>query len=633
MSSLEQEAVADGSPVGRQQHRGHYSQFGSMNGDGLLHQTTSTRADANTNTNTKTTARQSWIHLLKAYVGPGCLSLPWAVSQLGIVLGSMACFILAAWSSYNCWAVLKLKRQMLSELQADAADADIDWNHEHHGGDGDNNSDDGDSERDPAVPRAKRDSGDAGDGDGEGEGEGESDGITSHRHHDNHNHVNVNITYPDVAGWLYGAQMHRFTSSCVCTQQLAICTVFLSFTGANLQAVLEACILQDDGLMARVSQSHAAVITMALPLVMALSCLPNLKALAPVTAAGTVFLLIGLTLLGIVVAMEWKNANPSGMPAPVTEVQWSHVPLAFCAILYSYEGINLILPIESSMARPGKFGSVFGSAMCVTAVIFCLVAGLCVSAFGPVTNGSVTAFLLEVYADDNENIKWILLAANAAVSLSVLVTFPLQLFPCLELMGPWLTAKFDAISSLWAITPAPGTNVQSLSLDRNDAHHNVKYDPAAQVDGLHSDVNNQHGVNDNDNTGTNDTSNNDNDDDDPLSLENSWRTRTTLVVLTYIVAIAIPNVQSLISLAGALAGSSTALIIPPALELAWLERTTTTSDSDVTGSWYSYYSYKKWRSYALLAGGFIFMCIGTGASLLEIVDDYTGASGSSDNRR
>jgi amino acid permease len=266
----------------------------------------------------------------------------------------------------------------------------------------------------------------------------------------------------------------------------------------------------------------------------------------------------------------------------------------------------------------------------VTAVIFCLVAGLCVGAFGPVTNGSVTAFLLEVYADDNEDIKWLLLAANAAVSLSVLVTFPLQLFPCLELMGPWLTAKFDAVASIWAIAPAPGTNVRSLSLDRNDAHSNVKYDPAAQIDGLHSDSNHQHGSDDDNNTDTND---NDNDNDDPLSLTKSWRTRTTLVLLTYVVAIAIPNVQSLISLAGALAGSSTALIIPPALELAWLERSTTTSDSDATGSWYSHYSYKKWRSYALLAVGFIFMCIGTGASLLEIVDDYTGHGGSSGDRR
>ena len=46
--------------------------------------------------------------------------------------------------------------------------------------------------------------------------------------------------------------------------------------------------------------------------------------------------------------------------------------------------------------------------------------------------------------------------------------------------------------------------------------------------------------------------------------------RASLVLLTYLVAVVVPNVQSLISLAGALAGSSTALLIPPALELAYL---------------------------------------------------------------
>ncbi len=35
------------------------------------------------------------------------------------------------------------------------------------------------------------------------------------------------------------------------------------------------------------------------------------------------------------------------------------VPLAICAILYSYEGINLILPVELAMQEPEKFKRVF----------------------------------------------------------------------------------------------------------------------------------------------------------------------------------------------------------------------------------------------------------------------------------
>jgi hypothetical protein len=49
----------------------------------------------------KTTWWQTYIHLLKGYIGPGCLSLPWAVSQLGIPLGCVAIAGMAYWSSYS----------------------------------------------------------------------------------------------------------------------------------------------------------------------------------------------------------------------------------------------------------------------------------------------------------------------------------------------------------------------------------------------------------------------------------------------------------------------------------------------------------------------------------------------------
>ena len=47
------------------------------------------------------------------------------------------------------------------------------------------------------------------------------------------------------------------------------------------------------------------------------------------------------------------------------------------------------------MAQPKKFKKVFGAAMVCVAVLMAIVANLCVMAFGEVTNGSVTAFLLE----------------------------------------------------------------------------------------------------------------------------------------------------------------------------------------------------------------------------------------------
>ena len=58
----------------------------------------------------KTNATQTFIHLLKGYIGPGCLSLPWAVSQVGFFWGTIAIAIMSFWSSYNCWTIVKIKR-------------------------------------------------------------------------------------------------------------------------------------------------------------------------------------------------------------------------------------------------------------------------------------------------------------------------------------------------------------------------------------------------------------------------------------------------------------------------------------------------------------------------------------------
>ena len=59
----------------------------------------------------RTTPWQTYIHLVKGYVGPGCLSLPWAFSQLGVPLGVAATIALSILTSYNCWAVVRIKRE------------------------------------------------------------------------------------------------------------------------------------------------------------------------------------------------------------------------------------------------------------------------------------------------------------------------------------------------------------------------------------------------------------------------------------------------------------------------------------------------------------------------------------------
>jgi proton-coupled amino acid transporter len=517
----------------------------------------------------KTTAWQAFISLTKGYVGVGVLSLPWAVSQLGIPIGVFGCFLMAYWSSYNCWTVVRLKRFIESNSEkADETASSVD-------------------------------------------GGGASSTATS-------------VTYPDVGEWAYGQSFQSYVTACICTQQLAVCTVFMSFIGENLAAVLE---------FLGIVTNHVAVISMALPAVILLNFLPSLKALAPVMTAATIFVLIGFGVIGIILADKWENKPDEHHPT----FDLPHAPLALCAVLYSYEGICLVLPVESAMKEPRHFAKVFWTSMTVVACIFSSFGAICVHVFGNVTNGSITAFLLQTYGQDESITFWIMVA-NAAVSLSILFTYPLQLWPALELVAPWWVQQ--------TMNPAGQEEEDEKDLS------GFQFEPLPPLlehqatTNFEEIVTEQHDYSNAAGTEEEEEQRNGRDDASAEDEERSMISRVTatvfpaltmpgdspllrasLVLLTYLVAVVVPNVQSLISLAGALAGSSTALLIPPALELAYLRHLE--RDGDDNGKSSFFVPKDKWKlerikCYFLILMGFIFCVIGTAASLRDIISIYRG---------
>jgi proton-coupled amino acid transporter len=547
----------------------------------------------------KTSASQTFIHLLKGYLGPGCLSLPWALSQVGFVGGTFAVVVMSVWSSYNCMTIVKIKRY-------------IERVNIH------NNT----------------------------VNETESTSQT-------YSLASSALTYPNVGEWAYGDNFAKFVSGCICSQQLAICTVFFSFIGENIYAVCELV----PKLIPSVFYSHIGVMTVALPFVMGLSFIPSLNALTPIMAAGTFLLFAGFGVLSYIIAIEWEDR-----PTEPVEIQWKSAPLALCAILYSYEGICLILPIESSMAEPRKFKKVFWYAMASIALILATVSNVCVYAFGEVTNGSITAFLLEKYEDDNTVILFVMIA-NTAVSLSVLFTYPIQIFPVIEILGPEFPRFWSKLMGGPDIGLADDENEHDLTgfepmppLPEHDvADHDTDFDNFIDLS------NRDDFVNENKQAGVVEQQ-----PQDWLGLRSSYMSNITevfpqwsgqscnlilrmlLVVLTFLVAVVVPNVQALISLAGAIAGSSSALLIPPMLELALIEHLEATSNEmsaasssprplrslsaqqpgfmwklgghNLSGKHWK----KKLRCYILFWLGFIFFLIGTYASFSNIVMIWIG---------
>jgi len=405
---------------------------------------------------------------------------------------------------------------------------------------------------------------------------------------------------------------------------------------------------------------------MALPAILVLSFIPSLKQLAPVMAVGTALLMFSLASLGVIVWLQWE-ARPEAPP----EMTISKVPLALCAIIYSYEGICIILPVESAMAQPSKFGPVFVSTMIVVAALYAVVGSISITTFGNVTSGSLTAFLLDNFGTENEKITDWVNVANTAASFSVLLTYPLTIWPALELLSisvanstsGWAKclrggtepekeeeddplAAFEPLPSLPEDGVAPSIDDSAVPLEHlyeQDAILNPDDRETASASGMSASVIDTIVPN--------------------LTMPgDSLQLRALLVFSTYLIAVAVPNVQALISLAGAVAGSSTALIIPPLLELAWIEHLEHCESLQVKsgsnpsspipaaasphilraslrrmkqqqktkrqiGRWTSDNYWKdKVKCYVLLVFGAVFMAIGTYVSIVDIVRIYLGIS-------
>jgi len=310
------------------------------------------------------------------------------------------------------------------------------------------------------------------------------------------------------------------------------------------------------------------VMTVLLPLLVALSFLPNLKRLAPSIAAASFFMIISFVLIGLIITsnlphglVEW-NSNHKTWQSMFEDVDWSMGAMATCVIMYSLEGDQLILPIESAMARPERFGAVLAVSMIIIGFWFSAFGSVCVLAFGNIDGGSITAYLLD-YNDGLKSplflsSKQILLLSNCIVSLSLFFTYPLQLFPAIGLMGQ-IVAKFDcgAISNRKNHRTKADDNqigsgellsssILSMDVEVDDGREKRIYPDTEQY------------------IAPNELIGNESIDDESLAMiGDSIVLRACLVLSTFLMAIIIPHLKNLIAIAGAVTGSMTSLIIPP----------------------------------------------------------------------
>lgn len=205
---------------------------------------------------------------------------------------------------------------------------------------------------------------------------------------------------------------------CIFMSQIGTCTAYLIFFASVTHATCP-----------QISRYCAMIV--ALAMIYPLVIIRNLRNLW-----WTSFLGCGITsiVIGTILTYEGiKLGEPSSATTPMDpgmiNTDITHFPRFFGITVFAIEGITVVLPLEQSIRRKNLFLPTLNLAMAVVVTLLTGFGCLGYMVFGSTTRSMVTANL-----PSNNYVT----ALECLLVLSLVCTFPIQLFPVTQVLDVWL---------------------------------------------------------------------------------------------------------------------------------------------------------------------------------------------------
>ncbi|XP_033221689.1 proton-coupled amino acid transporter 1 isoform X2 [Belonocnema kinseyi] len=221
----------------------------------------------------------------------------------------------------------------------------------------------------------------------------------------------------------YSVFMRKLVNVFLCVTQLGFCCVYFVFISTNMKQVLDVY-----GWEMSV-QLHMAIVLV--PIVLS-TWIRNLKYLVPISSIANF-----LVLAGYMATMYIMSHN---LP-PISErryvADWKNIPLFFGTVIYSFEGITLVLPLKNEMKKPTNFNKPLGVlnvGMVFVGMMFVAMGFLGYLRYGDEVRGSVTLNLAS-----NEALPQCI---KLAISLSILLTYALQFYVPVAIIWPQIVQQY-----------------------------------------------------------------------------------------------------------------------------------------------------------------------------------------------
>lgn len=239
--------------------------------------------------------------------------------------------------------------------------------------------------------------------------------------------------YGELGLEISGRRFRSLILSSIAMSQLGFVCTGIIFTAENLFSFLNA-VTKDRPMPLNAN----ALIAIQLVVLIPLALIRNISKLGPAALLADVFILIGLTYIWY---YDISSLATNGMDSTVALFNPSHFTLTIGSAIFTFEGIGLILPIQSSMRQPEKFSYLLYLVMFIITCIFTSVGALCYATFGEDTKIQVISNFPQT--------SHLVNAVQFLYSMAVLVGNPVQLFPAVRiiettLLGEKATGKKSA---------------------------------------------------------------------------------------------------------------------------------------------------------------------------------------------
>lgn len=235
--------------------------------------------------------------------------------------------------------------------------------------------------------------------------------------------LKVHASFGDMGGKIYGPVFRGLINFSLVISQVGFASAYIVFVSENLQAFI---------LAVSKCRTHIDIkymILMQMIVFLPLSLYRNINHIQKLALAADVFIALGLVYLyyyGIrIIAKEGV--------ADVVSFNSSSWTLFIGTAIFTFEGIGLIIPIQSGMADPQKFPRILGIIMIVITAVFVTMGALAYAAFGSKTQ---TVIISNLPQDDK-----MVNAVQFIYSLAILLSTPLQIYPAIEITSQQLFSR------------------------------------------------------------------------------------------------------------------------------------------------------------------------------------------------